>query len=65
MTLVALGLHTHDQISIPSTGNTCSLLALVHMALQLLGITHIHEFLLLSGFYDIQGMQYVPYIVDS
>jgi hypothetical protein len=38
---------------------------IVHMVLQLLGITHTYEFLLLSGFYDIQGMQYVPYIVDS
>lgn len=65
MALVAVGLHAHDQIRIPSTGNTCSLFALVHMVLQLLGITHTHEFLLLSGFYDIQGMQYVPCIVDS
>jgi hypothetical protein len=65
MVLVALGLHTDDQIPIPSTGNTCSLSALVYMALQSLGITHIHESLLLSVFYHIQGMQYVPYIVDS
>jgi len=65
MTLVAVGVHTHDQLPIPSTGNSCLLFALFHMVLQSLGITHIYEFLLLSGFYHIQGMYYVPYLVDS